>query len=45
MKATVFAKPLTTVYVEQIAGQFDMPDLMLPFWEAVKKCQCTALCD
>ncbi|GAB4037408.1 LytR/AlgR family response regulator transcription factor [Spirosoma jeollabukense] len=37
MKATLFAKPLTNVYVEQIAGQFDMPDLTLPFWGSRKK--------
>ena len=37
MKATLFARPLTTVYVEQIAGQFDMPDLTLPFWGSRKK--------
>ena len=37
MKATLFAKPLTTIHLEQIAGQFDMPDLTLPFWGSRKK--------
>ncbi|CAN5662609.1 hypothetical protein BH09BAC4_BH09BAC4_37360 [soil metagenome] len=37
MKVTLLAKPLTNVYVEQIAGQFDMPDLTLPFWGSRKK--------
>lgn len=37
MKATLFAKPLTYIHLEQIAGQFDMPDLTLPFWGCRKK--------
>lgn len=37
MKATVLAKPLTSIHLEQIAGQFDMPDLTLPFWGCRKK--------
>ena len=31
MRATLLSKPLTCGYVEQIAGQFAMPDLTLPF--------------
>ena len=37
MKATLFAKPLTRVHLEEIAGQFAMPDLTLPFWGCRKK--------
>ena len=37
MKATLLTKPLTSVHVEQIAGQFAMPDLTLPFWGSRKK--------
>lgn len=32
MKVAFLPKPLTHAYVEQIADQFAMPDLMLPFW-------------
>ncbi len=37
MKATLFAKPLTHVHLERIAGQFAMTDLMLPFLGARRK--------
>ncbi|GAB2560079.1 LytR/AlgR family response regulator transcription factor [Spirosoma areae] len=37
MKKTVLAQPLTTVHVEELAGQFAMPDLTLPFWGYRKK--------
>ncbi len=37
MKATLLAKPLTNAHVEQIADQFAMPDLILPFWGYRKK--------
>ncbi|MFD2571471.1 LytR/AlgR family response regulator transcription factor [Spirosoma soli] len=37
MKATLLAKPLTHARVEQIADQFAMPDLTLPFWGYRKK--------
>ena len=37
MKRSLLAKPLTTVHVEQIAGQFAMPDLTLPFWGSRRK--------
>lgn len=37
MKATLLTKPLTHAHVEQIAGQFAMPDLLLPFWGYRKK--------
>ncbi|WP_420148885.1 LytR/AlgR family response regulator transcription factor [Spirosoma sp.] len=37
MKAILFAKPLTSVNLEQIADQFDMSDLTLPFWGSRKK--------
>ncbi|MBN8825432.1 MULTISPECIES: LytTR family DNA-binding domain-containing protein [unclassified Spirosoma] len=37
MRKTLLAKPLSDVNVEQIAGQFAMPDLTLPFWGCRKK--------
>lgn len=37
MKTTLLAKPLTNRHVEQLAPQFDMPDLTLPFWGSRKK--------
>ncbi|MBC3784336.1 LytR/AlgR family response regulator transcription factor [Spirosoma utsteinense] len=37
MKATLLTKPLSHARVEQIAGQFAMPDLLLPFWGYRKK--------
>ncbi|AQG81823.1 LytTR family transcriptional regulator [Spirosoma montaniterrae] len=37
MKAAVLTKPLTNAHVKQIAGQFDMSDLTLPFWGYRKK--------
>ncbi|MVM29361.1 LytTR family transcriptional regulator [Spirosoma sp. HMF4905] len=37
MKTTLLSKPLTSIYVEQIAPQFGMPDLTLPFWGSRKK--------
>ncbi|GAB3952238.1 hypothetical protein GCM10028805_33860 [Spirosoma harenae] len=37
MRGTLQTKPLTNVHVEQIAGQFAMPDLILPFWGSRKK--------
>ncbi|WP_051041150.1 LytR/AlgR family response regulator transcription factor [Fibrisoma limi] len=37
MKQQVSPKPLTTAHVEQLAQQFDMPDLTLPFWGYRKK--------
>ncbi|GAB3548696.1 LytR/AlgR family response regulator transcription factor [Spirosoma fluminis] len=37
MKALLLAKPLTNARVEQIADQFAMPDLTLPFWGYRKK--------
>ncbi|QJW87991.1 LytTR family transcriptional regulator [Spirosoma taeanense] len=37
MKAALLAKPLSFAHVEQIAQQFDMPDLTLPFWGYRKK--------
>lgn len=37
MKATLFAKPLTHVHLERIAGQFAMPDLILPFLGSRRK--------
>ncbi len=37
MKAAMLAKPLSKAGVEEIASQFDMPDLMLPFWGCRKK--------
>ena len=37
MKTALLAKPLTSVYVEQIAPQLDMPDLTLPFWGSRRK--------
>ncbi|GAB4006073.1 LytTR family transcriptional regulator [Spirosoma sp. KCTC 42546] len=37
MKTPLLAKPLTNVYVEQIAPQFALPDLTLPFWGCRKK--------
>lgn len=33
----MLAKPLSKAGVEEIASQFDMPDLMLPFWGCRKK--------
>lgn len=32
MKVSLSPKPLTNAHVEQLAGQFDMTDLLLPFW-------------
>lgn len=32
MKVAFLPKPLTHAHVEQLADQFAMPDLMLPFW-------------
>ncbi|MCK8492207.1 MULTISPECIES: LytR/AlgR family response regulator transcription factor [Spirosoma] len=37
MKAALLQEPLSSAYVEQIALQFDMPDLVLPFWGYRKK--------
>ncbi|MBD2754518.1 LytR/AlgR family response regulator transcription factor [Spirosoma validum] len=37
MKAPLFARPLTNVHLEQIADQFAMSDLTLPFWGCRKK--------
>lgn len=37
MKTPLLAKPLTNVSVEQIAPQFALPDLTLPFWGSRKK--------
>jgi len=37
MKATLLTKPLTNAHVEQLADQFAMPDLTLPFWGCRKK--------
>jgi len=37
MKSTLLTKPLTKAHVEEIAGQFEMPDLTLPFWGYRKK--------
>lgn len=37
MKATIVARPLNRARLEQIAGQFDMPDLTLPFVGSRKK--------
>ena len=37
MKAAMLAKPLSKAGVEEIAGQFDMPELTLPFWGYRKK--------
>lgn len=37
MKAAMLAKPLSQAGVEEIASQFDMPDLTLPFWGYRKK--------
>ena len=37
MRKALFTQPLTHSHVEQLAGQFDMPDLMLPFWGYRKK--------
>jgi two-component system LytT family response regulator len=37
MRANLVTKPLTHAHVEQIAGQFAMPDLLLPFWGYRKK--------
>ncbi|GAB3965973.1 hypothetical protein GCM10028806_05740 [Spirosoma terrae] len=37
MKAVLVPKPLSHAYVEQIAQQFGMPDLTLPFWGYRKK--------
>ena len=37
MKATLLARPLSHARLEQIAGQFDMPDLTLPFVGSRKK--------
>jgi two-component system LytT family response regulator len=37
MRVALIQKPLSRAYVEQIALQFDMPDLTLPFWGYRKK--------
>ncbi len=37
MKAAMLAKPLSKAGVEEIASQFEMPDLTLPFWGCRKK--------
>ena len=37
MKVALLSKPLASASVEQIARQFDMPDLTLPFWGYRKK--------
>lgn len=37
MKMTLMARPLSNAHVEQLAGQFDMTDLVLPFWGYRKK--------
>ena len=37
MKGTLLTQPLTHANVEQIADQFAMPDLLLPFWGYRKK--------
>lgn len=37
MKATVVSKPLSEALLEEIALQFEMPDLTLPFWGYRKK--------
>ena len=37
MKATLLAKPLTHVHRERIAGQFAMPDILLPFLGSRRK--------
>lgn len=37
MKVALLTQPLTHAHVAQIAGQFAMPDLMLPFWGHRKK--------
>jgi two-component system LytT family response regulator len=37
MKSTLLAKPLTSVHLEQLADQFAMPDLTLPFWGGRRK--------
>ena len=37
MKGALLTQPLTHANVEQIADQFAMPDLLLPFWGYRKK--------
>ena len=37
MRVILAPKPLTSAYVEQIASQFALPDLTLPFWGYRKK--------
>ncbi|MVM39440.1 LytTR family transcriptional regulator [Spirosoma sp. HMF3257] len=37
MKTILLSRPLTNVHVEEIARQFAMPDLTLPFWGSRKK--------
>ena len=37
MKVALPTQPLTRAHVEQIASQFAMPDLLLPFWGYRKK--------
>lgn len=37
MRTALSTQPLTRAHVEQIAGQFAMPDLLLPFWGYRKK--------
>ncbi len=37
MKVALLTQPLTRAHVEQIASQFAMPDLLLPFWGYRKK--------
>lgn len=37
MKVALLTQPLTRTHVEQLADQFAMPDLLLPFWGHRKK--------
>ena len=37
MRTALLTQPLTHAHVEQIAGQFAMPDLSLPFWNHRRK--------
>lgn len=37
MKAVVTTKPLSKAHVEEIASQFDIPEIILPFWGCRKK--------
>lgn len=37
MKSALQPQPLTRAHIEQIADQFAMPDLLLPFWRYRKK--------